>query len=107
MTDMTTPTGTWTVIISTPIGKQHVTLRISEQGGGLAGTATQGAETVPFIDTTWDGDRLRWSQDVTKPMRLHIKFDVNVSGDEMTGTAKAGVFPASKLEGKRAPVSRP
>jgi hypothetical protein len=89
------------VTISTPIGKQHVTIRIFEREGRFEGTATQGAETVPIIDATWEGSRLTWSQLVTRPLKLNIKFDVSVMGDKMTGTAKAGVFPASKVEGTR------
>lgn len=97
----TSPVGTWQVTISTPIGKQYVTFQIVERSGTLAGTATGGSETVPLIDVTREGARLRWRQAVTKPMKLNIAFDVVITGDEMVGSAKAGVFPASKLEGKR------
>jgi hypothetical protein len=93
--------GTWTVNIATPIGKQQVVFWICSRAGCLEGTATQGSETVPFLDAVADGPRLTWSQRVTKPLRLTIAFDVRVDGDSMSGVAKAGVFPASKLEGRR------
>jgi hypothetical protein len=101
--DMPSPLGTWAVVISTPIGKQHVTLRIDERDGRLEGTATQGAETVSLVGARLDGARLTWSQSVTRPMKLAIKFDVNIAGDRMLGTAKAGILPTSKLEGARGP----
>jgi hypothetical protein len=93
--------GTWKVIIRTPIGKQHVDLFISARNGRLEGTATQGTETVPLLDPVAEGSRLTWSQNVTKPLRLTIRFDVTIDGAQMSGTAKAGVLPLSKLEGHR------
>jgi hypothetical protein len=93
--------GTWNVSIATPIGKQSVVFEISTQGGKLCGTARQGAEAVPFIDPVANGNRLTWTQHVTKPLRLTLKFDVTVEGATMTGTAKAGLFPASKVSGER------
>jgi hypothetical protein len=101
MTHMQSPVGTWTLVIATPIGKQHVTLRILDHGNNLEGTATQGPETVPLVDTKRDGARLTWTQKVTKPMKLTIRFDVIFDETRMTGTAKAGVLPGSKVEGIR------
>ncbi len=93
--------GTWNITIATPIGKQSVVLEISTRDGDVRGTATQGAEVVPFIDPAVNGDRLTWTQSVTRPMRLSVKFDVTVNGATMTGTAKAGFLPTSKLTGAR------
>ena len=98
---MQSPVGTWAVVIATPIGKQHVTLLISERDGKLEGTATQGAETVPLIDAQCQGSRLTWTQRVTRPMKLVIEFDVTFDETKMKGTAKAGILPTSKLEGVR------
>jgi hypothetical protein len=93
--------GTWNITIATPIGKQSVVLEISSHDGDVRGTARQGEEVVPFIDPVVDGDRLTWTQNVTRPMRLSLKFDVTVDGATMTGTAKAGFLPTSKLTGAR------
>ena len=48
-----------------------------------------------------DGNRLTWSQTVTKPMRLSLAFAVTVDGDRMIGSAKAGALPASTVSGER------
>jgi hypothetical protein len=93
--------GTWNVTIATPIGKQSVVFEISTEGDKMCGTARQGSETVPFIDPVADGNRLTWTQHVTKPLRLTLKVDVTIEGATMTGTAKAGLLPASKLTGER------
>ncbi|WP_366348697.1 hypothetical protein [Paenibacillus amylolyticus] len=38
---------------------------------------------------------------MSKPMKLQLHFEVIVQGDVMSGTAKAGLLPASKLTGHR------
>lgn len=98
---MTTFAGTWDVTIDTLIGKMEVVFDITEQDGEIHGIARSDAETVDFVDAVADGNRLTWTQAVTTPMRLTLKFEVTVEGDSMTGTSKAGMFPASKVNGSR------
>jgi hypothetical protein len=94
--------GSWDVTIATPIGTMAVVFDITEQDGEIHGIARSDAETVDFLDAVADGNRLTWSQKVTTPMRLDLKFDVTVEGDTMTGTSKAGLLPSSKVDGSRA-----
>lgn len=96
--------GNWTIVIATPIGRQEVELQLIELKGVVSGLATQGDETVALLDPQVDGDRLKWSQIVTKPMRLSIKFDVMRDGDTLSGTAKPGILPSVKVVGQRAAV---
>jgi hypothetical protein len=99
---MTTFAGTWDVTIDTPIGQIAVVFDITDHDGTIHGTARSDAETVEFVDAVGEGDRLTWTQAVTTPMKLTLKFDVTVDGDTMTGTSKAGpMFPASKVNGTR------
>ena len=98
---MTTFAGTWNITMDTPIGTIPAVLEISENDGVITGTAQSKDEKVDFNDAVGDGDRLTWSQVVTTPMKLTLKFDVTVDGDSMNGTAKAGMFPASKVTGSR------
>ncbi|MDR6884020.1 DJ-1/PfpI family protein [Bacillus sp. 3255] len=93
--------GEWDATITTPVGKLEVKLRIRSDNGILQGTATMGEEVSPFLDPELDGRMLRWSLRIMKPMRLNLKFEAEVDGDRMTGTAKVGVLPVSKLTGKR------
>ncbi|NUK08770.1 hypothetical protein HRW18_12250 [Streptomyces lunaelactis] len=94
--------GTWNVVIATPIGKQHAVLRLFTEDGALRGVATGEAEEVPLSDLTLQADRLTWRQSITQPMRLNLAFDVAVHGDELTGSAKAGRLPSTKVTGQRA-----
>lgn len=93
--------GNWDATIVTPIGKLQVKLSISTSKHMIQGTATQGDETVEFLNPVFQDNRLIWSLRITKPMRLNLKFEVTANGDHMTGIAKAGILPASKLTGKR------
>lgn len=93
--------GDWDATIATPVGKLEVRLSISISNGTIQGKATQGDEVVEFITPLIQGNNLTWSLRITKPMRLNLKFEVDVDGDQMTGIAKAGILPASKLTGKR------
>ncbi|MEO2257509.1 DJ-1/PfpI family protein [Paenibacillus amylolyticus] len=93
--------GKWEVIISTPIGKLETMLVIHTDNGSIRGTATQDGETVELIHPRDQGDKLVWDLRVSKPMKLQLHFEVIVQGDVMSGTAKAGLLPASKLTGHR------
>jgi hypothetical protein len=95
-------TGTWNLLIKTPIGKQRVVLDLVETDAGLAGTAAGAHETVPLIAPTINGNHLSWSQAITKPMRLNLEFDVTIEGNSLSGTSKAGRLPRSQVTGIRA-----
>lgn len=93
--------GDWDTIIATPVGKMEVRLSISARNDIIEGTATQGDETIQFRSPVLQNGKLAWSLPITKPMRLNLKFEVTADGDVMTGSAKAGMLPASKLTGTR------
>ena len=94
--------GTWDAEISTPIGKQNVVFEVSvDAAGTLCGSATDKYGVVPLLDLVVDGARIVWIQHVTRPLRLTLQFNVEVDGDHLTGTAKAGVLPASRVVAQR------
>lgn len=93
--------GEWDTALATPVGKLQVKLSISTSEGRIRGTATQGEETVEFLNPVFRGSHLAWSLQITKPMRLNLRFEVFVDGDQMSGIVKAGILPASKLSGRR------
>ncbi|EST53382.1 thimanine synthesis protein ThiJ [Brevibacillus panacihumi W25] len=93
--------GEWDTIIVTPVGSLPVRLSITTKNGAIQGTALQGDEAVTFMNPVLQDNKLAWSLRITKPMRLNLKFEVAAEGDHMTGIAKAGVLPASRLTGIR------
>jgi hypothetical protein len=98
---MTDFAGSWDATLVTPIGTMLVVFYITEESGVIGGVARSDAETVDILDAVAEGSRLTWTQKVTTPMRLTLKFDVTVEGDTMTGAYKAGVFPSSKVNATR------
>jgi len=100
-----TAQGTWQLAIRTPVGSMAVELIVTGDSDALAGVARgQGQDVaIPHIASTAkaDGQRLTWTQKVTKPLRLTLDFDVLVTGDTMNGTARAGRLPASQVRGTR------
>jgi hypothetical protein len=93
--------GTWKITIVTPMGDQHAQLELKQDGAAISGTASQGGESAPLIDPSLDGDRIRWSQDIKKPMPMTVKFDLTRTGDTLQGTAKAGFFLTANVTGTR------
>jgi len=93
--------GCWKIRIPTPLGDQEVLLDINHKDGRLSGTATQGDETVPFLSPTVTGDRIIWSQCITKPMKMQINFELFRDGDTLSGKAKPGFFPGISVSGSR------
>lgn len=94
--------GTWHLSIATPIGTQLVVLELTEHDGTVRGSARGTAERVPLVDPVLTGDRLTWTQAITRPLRLNLAFDVTFDGENLSGTAKAGRLPRSTVTGTRA-----
>ena len=67
----------------------------------ITGTATQGSEISLLEKLAVTGDQLSWIQRIAKPLKLRLRFEVTVDRNTLRGTAKAGVLPASRLEGYR------
>ncbi|MFX0591222.1 hypothetical protein [Melissospora conviva] len=96
--------GIWDLSISTPIGRIKAAAEFRRRDGVLVGSARGTGEEVPLRDVALDGDRLTWSQSVTRPMRLNLDFAVIVEGETLTGTSRAGRLPASMVTGARRPA---
>jgi hypothetical protein len=93
--------GEWDVTIKTPIGSMAVVYEFTESDGALTGSATLKGDTVALDELAIAGARVTWRQSVTKPMRLHLEFDVVVDGDRLSGHSKAGRLPRSAVTGVR------
>lgn len=102
---MTEVAGRWDVRIKTPIGSVSATYEFVTDGDALRGSATSKDETVTLRDVRVTdepaGLRVTWRQSVTRPMLLHLDFDVVVDGDRMTGHSRAGRLPRSAVSGVR------
>lgn len=97
--------GEWDVNIKTPVGSLQVVYRFYVDDGVLRGEAAGTKETVPCTDIVAtecaEGQRVRWRQTVTRPMKLNLEFDVLVEGDQLDGHSRAGRLPRSRVTGTR------
>jgi hypothetical protein len=93
--------GVWKIGIATPIGTQTAILELTEHDGAVAGVVKNDTETMPLLTPVLRGDRLTWCLTIARPMRLNLAFEVTIDGDTLSGTAKAGILPASRVTGTR------
>jgi hypothetical protein len=91
---MTTLDGIWDAVLETPMGVQEAVLTLAEQGGAVSGTSASvnGHGEVAVQNGTLKGGRVKWSIEITKPMRLKLDFDLTLEGDRLNGTASPGFF---------------
>ena len=99
---MTDITGAWNIVTASPIGKQALSLDLVVDGTTLSGTATNSAESVELKKGEVSGETATFAVDLTKPFPLTVAYSLVFAGDILTGTAKAGFFPASAVNGARA-----
>ncbi|WP_283136446.1 hypothetical protein [Rhizohabitans arisaemae] len=106
---MTALLGVWDATLQSPLGPIEIVLEFTDQDGSLRGTSTASGETVGLSALTVhrgdDGSaRATWSADVTKPVAVHLDFDLTIASGTMSGTARAGMLmPEGPVSGvKRA-----
>ncbi|TCS14935.1 hypothetical protein [Caulobacter sp. BK020] len=93
---------TWNLTIQTPIGPQTSVATLIKQGSILTGhiAGRMGGEDI--TQGKIDGDRLRWVNDVQKPAKIKLTFEVQVVGDQLSGKVKMGMFGSFNVNGQRA-----
>lgn len=92
--------GEWQVTMSTPMGPQEMTAHFRSDGGTVSGELVSQQGSQGFTGTL-EGNRIRFDLAVEKPMKLTLKYDITIEGDELTGKAKMGMFGSAKLKGIR------
>jgi hypothetical protein len=93
--------GTWSITISTPMGKQKATVDLVAQGGTVTGTAKAMGNAMDVQDGRFADDRLTFATRVAKPLPMTLEFDLAVAGDSLDGTVVAGPMGRQKVTGER------
>ena len=93
--------GNWNCAMDTPLGERKVMLALIANGSDLTGSISNGSESTAIQDGRVDGDNASWKTDITSPMPMTLEFSVRVTGDEMTGSVKLGIFGNAPLRGTR------
>lgn len=91
--------GTWDVVIATPIGRMPVVFEFTRTDGVLTGVARGKGEDAILHDIVEQENHVTWRQQITKPLRLNLEFDVTINGVALEGTSKAGRLPSSRISG--------
>lgn len=97
-------TGTWHLSIATPVGEQKFELDLVQHGPDqISGVSRYGQEGEQALtDPQLKGNKLTWKSTITRPMKVTATMELTFNGDSVTGTARAGMFPA-KIVGRRVP----
>jgi hypothetical protein len=93
--------GDWNLVLETPMGPQEAQLTVrptSETTFDGVMSSVTGQQT---FTGAIEGETLAWQTDITDPMPLTLEFNVTVSGDTMTGSAKLGMFGDAPITGTR------
>jgi aerobic carbon-monoxide dehydrogenase large subunit len=92
--------GDWKMVLSTPMGPQEMTGHFENDGPALSGYLSSPEGQMSFTGSI-EGNRLRFDLKVVKPMKITLKYDIEVEGDRLIGKVKMGIFGTAKLKGER------
>jgi aerobic carbon-monoxide dehydrogenase large subunit len=92
--------GDWKMVLATPMGPQEMTGRFETNGDSLQGYLRSPEGRQSFTGTV-AGNRLKFDLKVEKPMKITLKYDIEVEGDTLSGRVKMGIFGSAKLTGER------
>jgi len=94
--------GNWNLVISTPMGERHATLSVKADGGVLKGSQAAEGNSAEIFEGTVNGDDVAWKVSITNPMEMTLEFTGKVSGNDIGGEVKLGMFGSSSFSGTRA-----
>ncbi len=92
--------GDWKFVLSTPLGPQAFTGKMSTSGDDLTGVFIMNMDEAHFTGKV-KGNHLVWDLKVTKPMKITLKYEAYIEGNKLNGKCKMGIFGTAKLVGER------
>jgi len=94
--------GDWAIVMKPPVGpEQEMTAHFETDGSSLSGYLDAPEGRQDFTGTV-EGNNLKWEMKVEQPMKITLKYNLTVSGDEITGKCKLGLMGSAKVRGTRA-----
>jgi hypothetical protein len=94
--------GTYDVVIKSPMGDQASKFTVVADGDTFTGTNSGAMGSTECENGKIDGNTLTWSMKITVPMPMTLDGSATIDGDTVTGSVKAGAFGTFPLTGKRA-----
>jgi len=80
--------GKWNVTLKTPVGDKAGVLELKSDGSMLTGSLSDADHFAAITDGRIEGNTLRWSAQLTQPMKMNVKFTATVEADRISGAAK-------------------
>jgi hypothetical protein len=80
--------GKWNITIKTPMGDKSGVLELKTEGTTLTGSLSDAEHHAAISNGKVEGNKLSWSAQITKPMRMSFKFTATVEADRISGAAK-------------------
>jgi len=98
---------TWNLTVQTPIGPQASVATFVREGQTLTGRINGKLGGEEIVEGQIDGDTLTWVNDVKKPAKIKLSFEVTLAGDHLSGKVKMGLFGTFNVTGERASSAGP
>jgi hypothetical protein len=95
--------GTYEFSVDTPMGTQSGTMTVVPDASGttFTGTIEGSLGHIEVDDGAIVGDTLTWSMRMSSPMPMGLDCEAVVSGDDVSGTVRAGIFGSMALTGRK------
>ena len=93
--------GDWNAVLKTPMGPQAMVLTMRTDGDAVSGALSSPEGSQEFTGGTLEGNRVRFDLKVEKPMKITLKYDLEITGDTLAGKCKMGMFGSAKVTGSR------
>jgi hypothetical protein len=95
--------GSWELVINSPMGKQQVAVEFEQDDDRLGGTLVNRGNGMrsEIFDGSVAGDQVCWKAKLQQ-LRLTLAFTTTVVEDTISGKVKAGVFGNFDVSGHRA-----
>lgn len=92
-------TGTWNIVMKTPMGDREAVLTLAQEGDTLSGTMVADGNTIEVQEGKVEEGRAKWNADLTNPMPITLEFDVADDSGNLDGSVKLGMFGSSAVSG--------
>lgn len=93
---------TWNLTVQTPIGPQASVATFIRKGQILTGRVDGKLGGEEIIEGQIDGDTLKWVNDVKKPAKIKLSFEVTLADAHLSGKVRMGMFGTFNVTGERA-----
>ena len=94
--------GKWNCSVDSPMGEQDFVLTVVSNGDSFTGSAEGNIGHKDIPEGVVNGNELSWSMAISKPMPITLSCKATVSGDNLEGRVKAGIFGTFVIKGSRA-----